>query len=61
MATGIELEFKDTMLDVNARRELMECGGKASVPCLRIQRGDQVEWLYESLDIIDYLRSRFGV
>ncbi len=60
-ATAIELEFKDTLLDVDARRELVECGGKSSVPCLRIQRGTQVRWLYESLDIIDYLKSRFGV
>ncbi len=60
-ATAIELEFKDTLLDVDARRELVECGGKSSVPCLRIQRGTQVRWLYESLDTIDYLKSRFGV
>ena len=59
-ATGIDLEFKDTLLDVDASRELLEGGGKTSVPCLRIQR-TQVQWLYESLDIIEYLKSRFGV
>ena len=60
-ATGIDLEFKDTLLDVEASRELFERGGKNSVPCLRIQRGCEVRWLYESLDIIEYLKSRFGV
>jgi len=60
-ATGIELEFKDTLLDVDASRELVEYGGKSSVPCLRIQRGTEVQWLYESFDIIEYLKSRFGV
>ena len=60
-ATGIELELKDTLLDADARRELVECGGSSSVPCLRIQRGAQVQWLYESLDIIEYLKLRFGV
>ncbi len=60
-AKGIELEFKDTLLDVDASRELVECGGKSSVPCLRIQRGTEVQWLYESFDIIEYLKSRFGV
>lgn len=60
-ASGIELEFKDTLLDVDASRELVECGGKSSVPCLRIQRGTEVQWLYESFDIIEYLKSRFGV
>jgi hypothetical protein len=28
------------------------------VPCLRIQRDGQVQWMYESLDIIDYLRKK---
>ena len=58
---GIDLEFRDTLLDVHARSELMEGGGSTSVPCLRIQRGPQVLWLYESLDIIGYLGTRFGV
>ncbi len=60
-ATGIDLELKDTLLDVDASRELYEGGGRNSVPCLRIQRAGEVQWLYESLDIIDYLKSRFGV
>ena len=60
-ATGIDLELKDTLLDVDVRHELIEGGGKASVPCLRIERGTQVRWLYESLDIIEYLKLRFGV
>ncbi|MCZ6640050.1 MAG: glutathione S-transferase N-terminal domain-containing protein [Gammaproteobacteria bacterium] len=60
-ATGIDLELKDTLLDVAASRELYEGGGRNSVPCLRIQRAGEVQWLYESLDIIDYLKSRFGV
>jgi glutathione S-transferase len=33
-------------------------GGRATVPCLKIRRGDEVEWLYESRDIIDYLDRR---
>ena len=60
-ATGIDLELKDTLLDVDASRELYEGGGRNSVPCLRIQRAGEVQWLYESLDIIDYLKLRFGV
>jgi glutathione S-transferase len=38
------------------RRELVEGGGRATVPCLRIERDGEVHWLYESRDIIDYLR-----
>jgi hypothetical protein len=28
------------------------------VPCLRIERDGKVRWLYESLDIIEYLREQ---
>ena len=59
--SGIELEFRDTLNEADANRELIEGGGRQLVPCLRIQRGTQVQWLYESLDIIEYLRTRFGV
>jgi len=40
--------------------ELRRQGGKLQVPCLRIRHEDRVEWLYESADIIDYLKRRFG-
>ena len=53
---GIELPMKDTMLDPAAFRELLMGGGRATVPCLRIEDdADEVHWLYESADIIDYL------
>lgn len=57
---GIDIETRDTLLDPQARRELIEGGGRGTVPCLRIERDGQVRWLYESLDIIDYLRQRFA-
>ncbi len=53
---GIEIPLRDTLLDPAARRELIEGGGRATVPCLKIERDGQVRWLYESRDIIDYLR-----
>ena len=53
---GIEVELRDTLYDPAARRELIEGGGRSTVPCLRIERDGAVTWLYESLDIIDYLR-----
>lgn len=52
---GLDIEMRDTLRDPDARRELIEGGGRATVPCLRIDRDGDVEWLYESLDIIDYL------
>jgi glutathione S-transferase len=55
---GWNFPLKDIMRDGDARRALIDGGGRATVPCLRIDRGEQVLWLYESLDIIDYLESR---
>ena len=57
---GWQLPLRDTLRDPAARAELIQGGGKSQVPCLRIQRGDEVVWLYESLDIIDYLEARRG-
>jgi glutathione S-transferase len=53
---GIPVELRDTLRDPHARRELIEGGGRSTVPCLRIERDGEISWLYESLDIIDYLR-----
>ncbi len=53
--SGMEVEMRDTLRDPQARRELVEGGGRATVPCLKIERDGEVHWLYESRDIIDYL------
>ena len=52
---GMSMEFRDTLRDPAAFKELLQGRGRGTVPCLRIQRGDEVEWLYESMDIISYL------
>jgi glutathione S-transferase len=41
------------------RDELLQGGGKIQTPCLRIEKDDGVEWLYESSEIISYLEKRF--
>ena len=46
------------MTDMEAFRELLQGGGKSTVPCLRIERGIEVSWMYESMDIIDYLSNQ---
>ena len=53
--SGIEIEMRDIYQEDGAMRELVQGGGRSTVPCLRIQRGDEVEWMYESLDIMRYL------
>jgi glutathione S-transferase len=57
---GIAIELRNIHSDPQALFDLANGGGRTTVPCLRIQRDGAVEWLYESLDIIDYLRSRLA-
>lgn len=52
---GINIPLRDTLRDSTARQELLAGGGRQMVPCLRIEREDGVQWLYESRDIIGYL------
>ena len=43
------------------RDDLVSGGGKAKVPCLKItDPAGKTQWLYESGEIIKYLRSRFA-
>ena len=54
---GITLPLKDTMMDRSAFVELIQGGGSPTVPCLRIEDSSGgVRWLYESLDIISFLK-----
>ncbi|SEH47755.1 MULTISPECIES: glutaredoxin family protein [Atopobiaceae] len=50
---GIELPLRNILTDDAALKTLIEVGGKKQVPCLFIDG----EPLYESNDIIDYLRA----
>ncbi len=61
---GLNIEKRDAQHNAQYRAELAAQGGKISVPCLRIATGSadtpEVQWLYESADIIHYLQQRFG-
>lgn len=51
----VDLELRSTSDRENAQA-LIAGGGKSQVPCLRIESPDgEVEWMYESDDIIRYL------
>ncbi len=54
---GLELSLKNILSDPKNKAELVAGGGKKQVPCMRIvdERGG-VQWMYESSDIIRYLR-----
>jgi len=58
---GIEVPMRDVNHDRAAFRELLQATGRTTVPCLRIQRGEEVQWMFESMDIIRYLAGRYGL
>lgn len=57
---NLSIETRDAMNNPDYRSELAEQGGEIKVPCLRVEEKDEVKWIYESSDIIDYLDKRFG-
>ncbi|MGJ8694242.1 MAG: glutaredoxin family protein [Thalassotalea sp.] len=58
---GLTLALKNINQDETLKAELIEQGGKRTVPCLKIATpGEPVQWLYESKVIIDYL-NKFAV
>ncbi len=58
---SLNIPLCDALKDAVCRAELQQGGGEVKVPCLRISEADgSVRWLYESDDIIAYLRGRFA-
>ena len=57
---NLQIELRNTARDARWREELLAGGGKTQVPCLMIRRADYTEWLYESDDIVCYLKVHFS-
>ncbi|MBD8574213.1 glutaredoxin [Pseudomonas syringae] len=57
---NVPVALRDAKNNETDRQTLLTEGGRIKVPCLRIQEGDKVTWMYESKVIIDYLDQRFG-
>ena len=54
---SLNIETRDALRHAPSRQQLLEGGGEIKVPCLRISgEDDKVEWLYESNEIIKYLK-----
>jgi len=55
---GLEVPLREIMFHPQNNADLIAGGGKSQVPCLRIEaeNGD-VRWMYESMDIIRYLKT----
>lgn len=58
---SLAIELRDAQHDAGHREALEQGGGRGQVPCLRIDDGQgNSRWLYESADIVAYLRGRFA-
>ncbi|MEW6513824.1 MAG: glutathione S-transferase N-terminal domain-containing protein [Pseudomonadota bacterium] len=58
---ALAIERRDAQHEGPHRDELVAGGGRAMVPCLRItEASGEIRWLYESGQIIDFLRTSFG-
>ncbi|MCG7919355.1 MAG: glutathione S-transferase N-terminal domain-containing protein [Candidatus Thiodiazotropha taylori] len=57
---NLKIEQRNAASDPNWADELQQLGGKLQTPCLKIEQKDGDRWLYESDDIIRYLRQRFA-
>jgi len=57
---SVNFDLRDAKNDQTHRAELQEGGGKVKVPCLRIEKDGDVQWMYESSDIVAYLEKEFA-
>lgn len=57
-ALNINIEARDINKETKYRQDLLLNGGKIAVPCLRIEEGNSVRWMYESNDIINFLQKK---
>ena len=59
---SLPIELRDAQKNPQHREELLQGGGQIKVPCLRIsdEQGN-VQWMYESAEINQYLHQRFAL
>ncbi len=57
---NLTIVTRDAKRDEVHRATLLKEGGRVKVPCLKIQKDGDVEWLYESKAINRYLDHRFS-
>jgi glutaredoxin len=59
---SLRIRRLDAQHDQGVRQQLLHGGGEIKVPCLRIiDEAGNTRWLYESGQIVAYLRGRFPV
>lgn len=58
---NLPMEYRNASKGSIHRQELKIGGGEIKVPCLRIEEDGNIQWLYESAEIIALLNKRFGI
>jgi len=53
---NLQIEKRNVMFKSGFAKEQRQATGRSTVPCLRIQKDGDVEWMYESSEIVRYLR-----
>jgi len=57
----LKIPLKDIVFQAGNNIDLIAGGGKSQVPCLRIEsEAGNVRWMYESIDIIRYLKTELA-
>lgn len=58
---SLNIELLDAQYNEQHKKELLAGGGQVKVPCLKIVKADNdIVWMYESSDIIAYLKEHFS-
>lgn len=57
---SVSIELRDAKNDPGHREALEQGGGRVKVPCLRIEKDGETQWLYESSDIVAYIEKEFA-
>ncbi|WP_264406595.1 glutaredoxin family protein [Vibrio owensii] len=57
---SVNIELRDAKNDPVHREVLEQGGGRVKVPCLRIEKDGETQWLYESSDIVAYIEKEFA-
>jgi len=58
---SLPIELRDAQNDAKHRADLLQGAGKIQTPCLKIEDAQgNIQWMYESNDIIKYLQQRFA-
>ena len=58
---SLTIEMRDAQKNPQHRADLLQGGGQIKVPCLQIKdEQGNVQWLYESSEINQYLHQRFA-